>query len=471
MARRSRNFELKSVDVIDIDAKGRGVVKHEDKVIFVPETCPGDTISLRTFKKKKNYFEGKLLELETKSNDRVEPICAHYDDCGGCKLQHISYEKQLELKEKQVFDAITRIAKVPYQEFLPILGCDETERYRNKLEFSASNKRWITKAESASEQSYPEENGLGFHIAGRFDKILHIEKCHFQPEPSNAIRNFVYSYAKKNDIAFYDIREHQGQLRSVLIRNNEEGDFMVAIMVTSQGMNFAKGVLAALKTEFPQIKSGLVIENNKVNDTIYDLKPEVVFGEAYIAQNIFGLEFEVDAKSFMQTNSRQTLKLYSLAEEFAELKGDEVVYDLFCGVGTIGMCLSNSCKEVIGIETVPEAIVKANKNAKHNQIENIRFETGSVEHVMTEEFRTKYPAPDVVITDPPRMGMHQKVVDMLLEMAPKKIVYVSCNPSTQARDIALLAEKYELIKVRPVDMFPHTPHIESVALLKLKVED
>jgi 23S rRNA (uracil1939-C5)-methyltransferase len=245
---------------------------------------------------------------------------------------------------------------------------------------------------------------------------------------------------------------------------------MVAVMVTTKGLGFAKAVLAELKAEFPQIKSGLLIENNKVNDTIYDLEPEVVFGEAYITQNIFGLEFEVDAKSFMQTNSRQTLKLYSLAKEFAELKGDEVVYDLFCGVGTIGMYLSNSCKEVIGIETVPEAIEKANKNAKHNQIENIRFETGSVEHVMTEEFRTKYPAPDVVITDPPRMGMHQKVVDMLLKMAPEKIVYVSCNPSTQARDIALLAEKYELIKVRPVDMFPHTPHIESVALLKLKVD-
>jgi 23S rRNA (uracil1939-C5)-methyltransferase len=470
MARKSRNFELNSVDVIDIDAKGRGVVKHEDKVIFVPETCPGDTISLRTFKKKKNYFEGRLLELEIESKDRVEPFCQHYDDCGGCKLQHISYKKQLELKEKQVFDAITRIAKVPYQEFQPILGCDETERYRNKLEFSASNKRWITKAESASEKDFPEENGLGFHIAGRFDKILHIEKCHFQPEPSNAIRNFVYNYAEETKVEFYDPRTHQGELRSVLIRNNQEGDFMVAVMVTTKGLGFAKAVLAELKTEFPQIKSGLLIENNKVNDTIYDLEPEVVFGEAYITQNIFGLEFEVDAKSFMQTNSRQTLKLYSLAKEFAELKGDEVVYDLFCGVGTIGMYLSNSCKEVIGIETVPEAIEKANKNAKHNQIENIRFETGSVEHVMTEEFRTKYPAPDVVITDPPRMGMHQKVVDMLLKMAPEKIVYVSCNPSTQARDIALLAEKYELIKVRPVDMFPHTPHIESVALLKFKVD-
>ncbi len=468
MPRKSRNFELSNVEVVDLDAKGRGVVKHSDKVIFVPDTCPGDVISLKTLRKKKNYFEAILTKMDFSSSDRVVPFCKHYDECGGCKIQHISYQKQLEIKQKQVFDAITRIAKVPYQKFEPILGCTETERYRNKLEFSASNKRWITKAEAQNKTEIINESGLGFHIAGRFDKILHIDECHFQPEPSNIIRNFVYDFAIKNGIEFYDPKAHQGQLRSILVRNNQDGEFMVALMVTKKGAEFGNDLLKILEKEFPMIKSGMLIENNKVNDTIYDLQPKVVFGKSFIIQKIFDLEFEVDAKSFMQTNGKQTHELYNLAREYAQLKGNEVVYDLFCGVGTIGMYLSKSCKEVIGIETVPEAIEKAKKNAQHNGIENIRFETGSVEHVLTDEFRAKYPAPDVVITDPPRVGMHQKVIDMLLQMQPEKIVYVSCNPSTQARDIALLAEKYELIKVRPVDMFPHTPHIESVALLKLK---
>ena len=468
MARKSRNFEIVDAQVVDLDAKGRGVVKHEDKVVFVPDTCPGDIVHVRTLRKKKNFFEGLALEVQTASESREQPFCEHFDDCGGCKLQHIGYDSQLRFKEKAVKDAMERIAKVPYDEFEPILGCLETTYYRNKLEFSASNARWITKAEAASSKDFVAENGLGFHVPGRFDKILHITKCHFQPDPSNDIRNAVFKFADENDIPFYQPKSHEGILRSLLIRNNDRNQFMVVVMVTSKGENWAIKILEHLHERFPQIVSGQYFLNDKVNDTIYDLEPKLVFGADEIEQRIGELTFKVDPKSFMQTNAQQTIRLYDVAKEYAELTGDEVLYDLFCGVGTIGMYLSQSCKEVIGIETVPEAIEKAKVNAQVNGIENIQFETGSVEHVLTDEFKSKYPAPDIVITDPPRMGMHPKVITALLEMEPKRIVYVSCNPATQARDIALLSEKYHLTKVRPVDMFPHTPHIESVAQLNLK---
>lgn len=468
MARKNRNFEVENALVVDLDSKGRGVVKHDDKVIFVPDTCPGDTVHVKTFRKKKSFFEGMAISIKTPSEDRVDPFCIHFDDCGGCKLQHVSYEKQLAFKEKSVRDAIERIAKVPYDEFEPILGCEQTSLYRNKLEFSASDSRWITKAEAQSSNDFKRENGLGFHVPGRFDKILHVTDCHFQPEPSNSIRNTAFAYAEKYEIPFYNPKTHEGVFRSVLIRNNHEGDFMVVVMVTSKGKQQATDLLNHLQEQFPQIKSGQYILNDKVNDTIYDLHPQVVFGDSEISQKIGRHSFKVDPKSFMQTNTQQTIKLYDVAKEYAQLKGDEVLYDLFCGVGTIGMYLSDTCKEVIGIETVPEAIEKAKENAVNNGVNNIRFETGSVEHVLTEDFKQKYPLPNVVICDPPRMGMHAKVITALLEMQPERIVYVSCNPSTQARDIALLNEKYHLKKIKPVDMFPHTPHIESVALLELK---
>lgn len=468
MARKNRNFEIENAVVVDLDSKGRGVVKHDDKVIFVPDTCPDDVIHLKTFRKKKRFFEGVALSVNQPSAHRVDPFCEHFDDCGGCKLQHVSYERQLAFKEKSVRDAIERIAKVPYDEFEPILGCEETSLYRNKLEFSASDSRWITKAEAQTNADFEQENGLGFHVPGRFDKILHITNCHFQPEPSNSIRNAAFAFAEAHSIPFYNPKTHEGHFRSVLIRNNAEGEFMVVVMFTSKGKQQAIDMLEHLKESFPQIASGQYIINDKLNDTIYDLDPVVVFGEAEISQQIGPHRFKVDPKSFMQTNTRQTIKLYDVAKEYAQLQGDEVLYDLFCGVGTIGMYLSDTCKEVIGIETVPEAIVKARENAVNNKVDNIRFETGSVEHVLTEEFKARYPLPDVVICDPPRMGMHAKVVTALLEMQPKRIVYVSCNPSTQARDIALLDEKYKLKKIKPVDMFPHTPHIESVALLELK---
>lgn len=468
MARKNRQKEFFNVPVVDLDSKGRGVARHEDQVVFVPETAPGDVIHLRTIRKKKSFYEGVVTEMVTPSPHRTTPFCQHFDDCGGCKLQHIAYQDQLAFKEKQVKDAIERIAKVPYGAFLPIIGCEETTHYRNKLEFSASDSRWITKKDKDTGEDFPTQNGLGFHVPGRFDKILHIEECHFQPEPSNAVRNEVFAFAELKDIAFYNPKTHEGTLRSVLIRNNDQNEFMVVIMVTSKGEDFAKTLLKHLSERFDEIKSGQYIINNKLNDTIYDLEPVLVIGENYITQSIGDLKFKVDAKSFMQTNTRQTNVLYNVAKEFADLKGDEVLYDLFCGVGTIGLYLSANCKKVVGIETVPEAIDRAKENATINGVENVNFETGSVEHVLTDAFREKYPSPDVVITDPPRVGMHAKVVEALLAMAPERIVYVSCNPSTQARDLALLHKKYDLVKIQPVDMFPHTPHIESVALLSLR---
>lgn len=468
MARRNQQQEFSNVSVIDLDAKGRGVAKHEERVIFVPDTAPGDVINLKTIRKRKSFFEGVVTEMVVSSDKRVDPFCAHFDDCGGCKLQHIKYDEQLAFKEKQVRDAIERLAKIPYGEFLPILGCEQTTYYRNKLEFSASDSRWVTRKDKDAGQEQPIENGLGYHVPGRFDKILHIEKCHFQPEPSNGIRNTVFAFAEAQSIPFYNPKSHEGVLRSVLVRNNDRNEFMVVVVVTEKGKDFAQLLLVHLQEQFPEIKSGQFIINNKLNDTIYDLEPQLVFGDSVITQGIGSLQFKVDPKSFMQTNTQQTIKLYDVAKEFAGLTGKETLYDLFCGVGTIGLYLSDQCERVIGIETVPEAIERAHENAALNGIENVSFETGSVEHVMTEEFRKKYPAPDVVITDPPRVGMHEKVVKTLLEMEPEKIVYVSCNPSTQARDVALLHEKYDLEKIRPVDMFPHTPHIESVALLRLR---
>lgn len=468
MARKNRNFEIENAVVVDLDSKGRGVVKHEDKVIFVPDTCPGDVIHVKTLRKKKSFYEGIALSVTTASEHRVDPFCSHFDDCGGCKLQHVSYERQLAFKEKSVRDAIERIAKVPYDEFEPILGCEQTSLYRNKLEFSASDSRWITKADAQTATDFTQENGLGFHVPGRFDKILHITDCHFQPEPSNAIRNAAFAFAESNEMAFYNPRTHEGVFRSVMLRNNADGDFMVVVMVTTKGKQHAIDMLHHLEASFTQIASGQYIINDKLNDTIYDLDPVLVFGAAEISQQIGAHRFKVDPKSFMQTNTQQTVKLYDVAKDYAQLQGDEVLYDLFCGVGTIGMYLSDTCKEVIGIETVPEAVEKAKENAVTNGVDNIRFETGSVEHVLTEDFKAKYPLPNVVICDPPRVGMHAKVITALLEMQPQRIVYVSCNPATQARDIALLDEKYRLKKIKPVDMFPHTPHIESVALLELK---
>ena len=471
MARKSKPLIIDQASVIDIDSKGRGVVKHDELVIFVKDTCPGDVIKLRTTRKRKSYYEGVVEEIISPSEARQEPFCKHFEDCGGCKLQHISYEDQLKFKEKQVHDAIERIAKIPFSNYDPILACENTTFYRNKLEFSASHRRWISYADAKSNEDIDTSEAIGFHVPGRFDKIVHVEKCHFQPDPSNAIRNFVHQYAKDESIDFYDLYKHQGSLRTVMIRNNKAGDFMVVLMVSSTGLDFGKKCLETVYDKFSEVKSASLLVNDKVNDSFYDIDAQLICGSPFITETIGDLTFNVDAKSFLQTNTDQTLLLYQLAEKYAGLQGDEVVYDLFCGVGTIGLFLSKKCKEVIGIETVPEAIIKAKENAVNNGIENVRFETGSVEHVLSDDFKSKYPRPDVVITDPPRMGMHQKVIDGLLEMLPEKIVYVSCNPSTQARDIALLAERYDLSKLQPVDMFPHTPHVESVALLTLRTSN
>ncbi|MCB0737417.1 MAG: 23S rRNA (uracil(1939)-C(5))-methyltransferase RlmD [Bacteroidetes bacterium] len=469
MARRKFPL-LEKVEVIDLDVKGKGVVKQGEKVVFIKDTIPGDLVDVQIIKKRKGIFEGVVTNWHQQSPKSQEPFCEHFNDCGGCKFQRLSYTDQLACKEKIVHDAMQRLAKVPIGQFKPILGCEHDRLYRNKLDFGFSNKRWVTYREAASDSDLGETNALGFHVAGRFDKILHINHCHLQPEPSNAIRNAVFEYCMANNISCFDYSEQIGYMRSLIIRDNGAGQVMVIVVVNSNDVSVANKMAKWLQPQFKEIASIYLVANTKANDTIFDLEPQLVYGKAELAFTIGHLQFTMGPKSFMQTNSKQTLPLYELAANAANLKGNEVVYDLFCGVGTIGMFLANKAQKIVGIETVEEAIEKAKENAKLNGIENAHFIAGSVEKLMDHEFIATNGKPDVVITDPPRVGMHKDVVKMLLHITPKRIVYVSCNPSTQARDLALLHEKYDVEWVQPVDMFPQTPHVESVAVLNLRNE-
>lgn len=454
---------MASVAVQGYDSEGRGVVKENGKVVFVPGACRGDVISLTTNRQRKNHYEGRLDLLEHASPERAEPFCAHYADCGGCKLQHIQYLAQLALKERHVHDVVQRIGKVQVVDFMPIVGCGETQYYRNKLEFSASALRWWPQG---GEGMVPEALGaLGYHAPGRWDKVLHIDQCHLQPEPSNAIRNEVFAHATAQGLPFYDPRSHQGVLRSVLIRNNEKGQYMVGIMVTSAGAGYAPLLLAHLRERFPAIETGFYYLNDKHNDTVYDLAPHLVFGTGQLVQAIGQYSFLVDAKSFMQTNLRQTEVLYQWVRQFAGLEPGETLYDLFCGVGTIGIYLAQDCQRVIGIETVEEAVGMAQQNARLNGVGHAVFLMGTVEELLNGEWANKHPLPDVVVVDPPRMGLHPKALEAILQLLPRRVVYVSCNPATLARDLGLLQSRYTIDKLVPVDMFPHTPHVECVAQL------
>lgn len=456
------------VEVIDLDVKGRGVVKHDSHVAFVKDTIPGDIVDIKVVKKKKGFMEAIPLRMVKKSPDSIDPFCKHFDECGGCKLQNLSYEKQLAFKSKLVGDAFQRIAKVPIGESKPIMGCDKTSLYRNKLNFSFSNKRWITRKEADSENDIDKTRALGFHVAMRFDKVLHVEKCHLQPEPVNEIRNEVFNFCVEHNISFYDLVEHKGIMRTLVLRDNGDGEFMAIIVIGEDKPEAIQELAEHLNEKFEALTSIHLMVNLKLNDSLFDQIPIKLFGKDALNMPIGHLNFNMGPKSFMQTNTDQTLNLYNAVRDAAELTGNEVVYDLFCGVGTIGMFVANQAKEVIGIETIDEAVEMANENMELNGIENAQFLAGSCESILTDEFANKYPGPDVVITDPPRDGMHKNVVKMLLKLAPRRIVYVSCNPSTQARDVAMLDELYEVKSVQPVDMFPQTPHVESIAVLDLK---
>ncbi len=470
MGRNRKKTILENIEITDIADKGKAVGRHEGRVVFVADAVPGDTVNVLIQKTRKGNLIGKAIQLITPSEDRIEPLCKHFGVCGGCKWQHLGYAAQLKYKEQTVTNAFQRIAKVLVGEFLPIVGADHTEYYRNKLEFSFSNKRWLTEEEVNSGEEFGQRNALGFHRPGAFDKIVDVEHCWLQPDPSNAIRNAVRDFALENDLKFFDIRAQTGLLRQLYIRISSVGEVMVLVSFYQDDKEPITALLNHLKEKFAEITSLMYVINGKKNDTIYDLPIELWAGKPFLLEKLRDVKFKVGPKSFFQTNTAQAVKLYDKVLEFAELTGAESVYDLYTGIGSIACYVSSHCKTVVGIEEVAPAIDDARENVALNSIENATFYAGDVKDILDEDFFKKHGRPDLVITDPPRAGMHKNVVQSLINLGAPKIVYVSCNPASQARDISLLSTHYDVIKVQPVDMFPHTHHIESVALLILKNE-
>ena len=450
-------------------AEGKAVARVNDLVVFVPYVVPGDVVDLQVKRKKNHYAEAVAVKFHERSSLRVEPFCRHFGVCGGCKWQCLAYEEQLKYKQKQVFDNLTRIGKVELPEFRPILGSEKTRFYRNKLEFTFSNKRWLTEEEVKQDVKYEQMNAVGFHIPGAFDKVLAIEECWLQDDVSNRIRNAIRDYAYAHGYSFFNLRTQEGMLRNMMVRTSSTGELMVLLQckIVSDGeLDRMKELLQYVAGEFPEITSLLYVINNKCNDTFGDLEVNVFKGTDHIFEVMEGLRFKIGPKSFYQTNSEQAYNLYKVAREFAGLTGNELVYDLYTGTGTIANFVSRQAHKVIGIEYVPEAIEDAKVNSEINGIGNTLFYAGDMKDILTQDFINEHGRPDVIITDPPRAGMHGDVVDVLLFAEPERIVYVSCNPATQARDLQLLDCKYRVAEVQPVDMFPHTHHVENVVLLK-----
>lgn len=445
------------------------MAKVNELVIFVPYVVPGDVVDLQVKRKKNHYAEAVAIKFHEKSPLRTEPFCSHFGVCGGCKWQCLSYEEQLKYKQKQVFDNLTRIGKVELPEFRPILGSEKTRFYRNKLEFTFSNKRWLTEEEVKQDVKYDQMNAVGFHIPGAFDKVLAIDKCWLQDDISNQIRNAVRDYAYAHNFPFFDLRTQEGLLRNIMIRTSSTGELMVVLqckVTDDEGRRKMEEILQFMADSFPQITSLMYVINNKCNDTIGDLDVEVFKGNDHIFEEMEGLRFKVGPKSFYQTNSEQAYNLYKVAREFAGLTGNELVYDLYTGTGTIANFVARQARKVVGIEYVPEAIEDAKVNSALNGIDNTLFYAGDMKDILTNDFIAEHGRPDVIITDPPRAGMHNDVIDVILAAEPKRIVYVSCNPATQARDLQLLDGKYKVTAVQPVDMFPHTHHVENVVQLE-----
>ncbi|SFC46163.1 23S rRNA (uracil1939-C5)-methyltransferase [Parapedobacter composti] len=456
---------IRDVAVIDIAEEGKGVGKVDDLVLFIDKAIPGDVVDVALFRKKKNFAEGRTLQLKQASPYRTMPFCEHFGTCGGCKWQHMEYRAQLTYKQKSVANALERLGKVDVSSMEPIWAAPQTQYYRNKLEYTFSNKRWLT---DTDQQADLEPSALGFHVPLRFDKILDIRHCYLQDDPSNAIRNRLRDFALENSISFYDLRLHEGALRNLIIRTASTGEVMVIVVFAYADEETVQKTMAFLRGEFPQITSLLYIVNQKKNDTIFDQDIHTYAGRDHIFEEMEGLRFKVGPKSFYQTNSAQAYELYKITRDFAAFTGDERVYDLYTGAGTIANFIARHVREVVGVEYVPTAIEDAKINSSINGISNTRFFAGDMKDVLTRDFIEAQGRPDVVITDPPRAGMHPDVVRRLLEMEAPKLVYVSCNAATQARDVALLSEKYAVERIRPVDMFPHTQHVENVVLLTLK---
>ena len=470
MARKKKELPLlEKVTITDVAAEGKAIAKVNDLVVFVPYVVPGDVVDLQVKRKKNKYAEAEAVKFHELSPIRAVPFCQHYGVCGGCKWQVLPYAEQI--KYKQVEDNLRRIGKIELPEISPILGSAKTEFYRNKLEFTFSNKRWLTAEEVKQDVKYDQMNAVGFHIPGAFDKVLAIEKCWLQDDISNRIRNTIRDYAYEHNYSFINLRSQEGMLRNMIVRTSSTGELMVILfcnITEEHELDLFKQLLQYVADLFPEITSLLYIINNKCNDTINDLDVHVFRGNDHIFEEMEGLRFKVGPKSFYQTNSGQAYNLYKVTRDFAGLTGGELVYDLYTGTGTIANFVSRQARQVIGIEYVPEAIEDAKVNAEINGIENTLFFAGDMKDILTQDFINQYGRPDVIITDPPRAGMHQDVVDVILFAEPKRIVYVSCNPATQARDLQLLDVKYRVKAVQPVDMFPHTHHVENVVLLELK---
>jgi 23S rRNA (uracil1939-C5)-methyltransferase len=459
---------FEKVEITDVGAEGKAIARINELVTFVSLVAPGDIVDLQVTRKRKRYAEARVTHFHKLSDVRVQPSCEHFGVCGGCKWQHLPYSEQIKHKEKQVVDALIRIGKLELPEVSRILGSKEEFFYRNKLEFTFSNRRWYTREELDSTGDFKNWNALGFHVPGMFDKVVDINKCWLQPEPSNSIRNFLRKYSEEHELQFFDTRDSGGFLRNLIIRTSTTGEIMVILAFFREEENNRLALLESLANEFPQITSLMYTINTKGNDTLYDQDIIVFRGRDYIIEQMDNLKFRIGPKSFFQTNTLQSLEMYRIVREFAGLTGNELVYDLYTGTGTIANFVAGKAKKVIGIESVPEAIADAWINSEINGIQNIDFFSGDIKDLLSKEFLELHGRPDVVITDPPRVGMHESVVQTILEAAPKRIVYVSCNPATQARDLELMSGLYKVKKVQPVDMFPHTHHVENIVLLELR---
>lgn len=467
MKNRKKNLILENIKLVSAGAKGVAVGKTEEgKTVLVSGAVPGDVVNARVKKAKSKYYEAEAVEIIEESPFRVTPECIHFGVCGGCKWQNLSYEKQLDFKENEVLNNIRRIGGIEDFETLPILGSEKQYFYRNKMEFSFSDSRWLTLDEVNSGENIDNKNALGFHIPGMWSKILDLKECHLQEEPSNSIRLAVKHFAEEHQLDFFDLKTQDGFLRTLMLRQTSKGEWMVLFQLFREEKENREKLFDFLLSKFPQIKTLVYAINSKGNDSVYDLDIKTYFGEGFLMEEMDGLKFKIGPKSFFQTNYDQALNLYRITLEFADLKGDEVVYDLYTGTGTIAQYVARNAKQVIGIESVQEAIDAATDHAELNGLTNCTFYCGDMKDVFTEEFLQNHPKADVLITDPPRDGMHPKVVEQILKLAPKRIVYVSCNSATQARDLALMKEDYKLLKILPVDMFPQTHHVENIALLE-----
>jgi len=459
---------LENIEIIDTANKGKSVAKHDGIAIFVQGGVPGDICDIKVFKRRKNFWEASIEKIYTYSKRRTEPKCEHFGTCGGCKWQNMKYESQLDFKQNEVLNSLKRIGGIELPAHSEIIGSENEYLYRNKMEFTFSNKRWLTTEEVQSEVDIPDKDALGFHVPGMFDKVINLNNCHLQKEPSNAIRLSVKQFANENGLTFFDIRNHEGLLRNLMIRTSSTNDLMVLVQFYEKDEKNINLLMEHLKTSFPEITSLLYIINQKANNTMYDQEVVCYNGKDHIMEEMDGLYFMIGAKSFFQTNSEQAKVLYQKTKELAQITENDLVYDLYTGTGTIAQYVATSVKKVVGIDSVEEGIKAAYKNAERNNIENCTFFTGDMKEIFTNEFIAKNGTPNVIITDPPRDGMHKKVVEQILKIGAKRIVYVSCNSATQSRDLALMDEKYKVTHIQPVDMFPQTHHVENIIVLELK---